>query len=191
MTLAIGLLLVTGMRRSELLGLAFDAIDLEASVVEIRRTVLDIDSQPVMREATKTLSSHRQVSIPAGLVERLRVRKVQLTERAMRVGPDYQRDPLLVFPSSDGSPMRPEYLSEQLRAVMRRVGIQGAQPVHGWRHTAATLLFGNGADVKTVQRRLGHSTPAITLDLYVHPLVERDQAAADYLGGLLEFRKGS
>ena len=53
------------------------------------------------------------------------------------------------------------------------------------RHTAATLLLGNGVDVKTVQTRLGHSTSAITLDFYAHAIPANDRAAADLMGGIL------
>jgi integrase len=186
MALAVGLLLVTGCRRSELLGLALDAVDLDTGVVEIRRAVVDIGGRPHLRETVKSRSSHRQVSLPAGLIEQLRSRRTHLTERALALGPQYQRNPFLLFPANDGSPLRPEALSDRLRVLMRHAGVHGAQPTHGWRHTAATLLFGSGADAKTVQNRLGHSTPAITLQLYVHPLHERDQAAADYLGDLLD-----
>jgi integrase len=74
----------------------------------------------------------------------------------------------------------------RLRRVMRRAGITGRPPAHGWRHTAATLLIDGGANVKTVQTRLGHATPAFTLATYVHPVDERDQAAGEQLAALLK-----
>jgi dGTPase len=56
-----------------------------------------------------------------------------------------------------------------MRQVMRRAKVTGPSPCHAWRHTSATALLDAGQNIKTVQARLGHSTPAITLALYVIP----------------------
>ena len=56
---------------------------------------------------------------------------------------------------------------------------------HELRHTHATLLIGNGVDIKTVQNRLGHAKAAFTLDIYAHPEDERDKAATEMFGSLL------
>ena len=69
----------------------------------------------------------------------------------------------------------------RLRRLMRRAGIAGRPPAHGWRHTAATLLIDSGANIKTVQTRLGHASAALTLATYVHPVDERDRAAGEQL----------
>ena len=82
----------------------------------------------------------------------------------------------------------PLNMTRRLRKLMRRAGIDGRPPTHGWRHTAATVLVSGGTDIKTVQTRLGHSTPAITLALYVHPTAERNQAAGEHLAELLKPR---
>jgi integrase len=165
----IATLLTTGMRRSELLGLAFDALDLDAGTVGIRRVVLEVGHEPVVRDMTKTDSSERTVSIPPMLVELLRLQKAHVLETAMKWGRGYRREPMFLFARPDGEPLPPMSLTLRLRQVMRRAGISGRPPAHGWRHTAATVLVGSGTDIKTVQTRLGHSTPAITLALYVHP----------------------
>jgi integrase len=73
-----------------------------------------------------------------------------------------------------------------MRRVMGTVGITGVQPTHGWRHTAATLLLDSGQNIKTIATRLGHSTPAITQALYVHPVAERDVESARHLGDFLK-----
>lgn len=56
---------------------------------------------------------------------------------------------------------------------------------HELRHTQATLLIGNGADIKTVQNRLGHSSASLTMDIYSHAIEQNDRTAADEIGGLL------
>src|SRR5262245_25093862 len=82
--------------------------------------------------------------------------------------------------------LQPMDMPLRLRQVMRRAGVQGRPPTHGWRNTAATLLVGSGTDVKTVQTHLGHSMPAITLALYVHPSDERDQVAGEQLASFVK-----
>jgi integrase len=81
--------------------------------------------------------------------------------------------------------MQPLGVTLHLRRLLRRAKITGVQPCHVWRHTAATALLDSGQNIKTVQARLGHLTPAITLALYVHPVDERDAKAAEHFGKLI------
>jgi integrase len=69
---------------------------------------------------------------------------------------------------------------------MGRAVIEGRPPTHGWRHTAATLLVDGGANIKTVQTRLGHATAGFTLATYVHSVDERDVAAGEQLAALIK-----
>jgi integrase len=186
MNTVVSLLLVSGIRRSELCGLAWDCVDLDAATITIRRAVLKIQNKPpVLREQPKTEAGWRTIGIPAGVVELLRAQKTHTLETALAWGKGYRRDPMFCFPTWAGAPMPPGIITLRLRQLMRRAGVTGRQPVHGWRHTSATLLIHSGENVKTVQTRLGHSTPAITMQLYVHPTVEADRSAADFLGTLL------
>ena len=63
----LALLLTTGLRRSELLGLTLEALDLEAAVLTVERTVTEIGSAVIVREITKTKSSRRTLAIPAAV----------------------------------------------------------------------------------------------------------------------------
>jgi len=182
----IAALLILGVRRSELLGVATDALDLDAGTLTIKRVVLSVDNQPVLRDVTRTDSSARTLTIPPALVDLLRAQKSRMLEAALFWGAGYRREPMFLFARPDGEPLDPHGLTVRLRRIMRSAGISGRPPTHGWRHTAATLLISGGTDIKTVQTRLGHSTPAITLSLYVHPTAERDQAAGEQLAGLLK-----
>jgi integrase len=158
-----------------------------AGTLTVKRAVLAIDkSPPLLRDKPKTKSSRRTLEIPLQLVELLRARLIHVKRDMLAWGKDYQRQPLLLFPGLAGAPMNPLQLTERLRTVLRRTGITSAQPVHGWRHTAATSLFDAGHHVKTVQARLGHASPAITLALYTHPVAERDREAAEHFGKLID-----
>lgn len=67
---------------------------------------------------------------------------------------------------------------------VRGTGYSGLVP-HALRHTQATLLIGEGADVKTVQARLGHASPNTTLAIYSHAIEANDRKAADAFGRIL------
>lgn len=67
---------------------------------------------------------------------------------------------------------------------VRGTGYSGLVP-HALRHTQATLLVGNGTDIRTVQARLGHASPDISLEVYTHPISENDCRAANLFDSLL------
>ena len=185
MTAMLALLLITGLRRSELLGLALDTLDLEAGTMSVRRTVTEVRGKAVLREIPKSKSALRTLSIPPEVVALLRAQRARVLELALQWGTEYSREPMFLFPGMAGVPMRPMAVTERLRQLCRRAKITGVQPVHGWRHATASLLIAGGTDVKTTQARLGHSTPVITLRLYTDVVDERDRAAGDRLAGYL------
>jgi integrase len=180
----LALLLTTGLRRSELLGLTLEALDLEAATLTVQRTVTET-RRVIVRETPKTKSSRRTLAIPAAVVTLLRAQKARVLEQALAWGSEYASGPRFLFPVNGGEPMRPLNLTARLRRLLRRAGVKGVQPVHGWRHATATLLIAGGADVKTTQSRLGHSSPAITLALYADKVDERDRAAGEALADYL------
>lgn len=182
----LALLLTTGLRRSEVLGLALDSIDFDAGTLSVRRTVTSVQGKPVLREVAKTKSSRRTLSVPAAVVTLLRAQKARVLEAALAWGPEYSRQPMFLFPGMAGAPMPPLNLTHRLRQFRRRASVgTDVAPVHGWRHAAATMMIASGVDVKTTQSRLGHSTPVITLQLYADKVDERDRAAGETLAGFL------
>ena len=83
-------LLTTGIRRSELLGLAWDAIDFDAGTLTIRRAVLEVDHQPLLVETTKTEASERTIIIPRLLIDLLREQKARVIQAALLWGKGYR-----------------------------------------------------------------------------------------------------
>jgi len=183
-------LLITGVRRSELLGLTWDAIDLERGTITIKRVVIEVDRLPVLREVPKSEGSERAIKIPPLLVELLQAQRTRGLEAALKWGKGYRRDPMFVFAQVNGEPLDPMSVTYRLRLLMRHAKVSGRAPTHGWRHTCATALIDAGVDTATVQARLGHSTPAITLSTYVHRTERRDTAAGEQLAALVERQSG-
>ncbi|WP_414814913.1 tyrosine-type recombinase/integrase [Rhizobium sp. IY2] len=184
MALLVALLMVCGMRRSEILGLAFDAIDLHSETISIFRTVVAGEKgEPILRdERAKSETSIRTISIPSEFVPMIRKHRTLMNEIILRWGKSYQREPLLLFPTFGGAALPPGVLTLRLRKLHQQAGVKGVAPTHGFRHGMASAMVASGIDIKTVSDRLGHSTTGFTLATYVHAVKGRDKAAADQLG---------
>ena len=189
MMLAIALLATTGMRRGELLGLAFDAIDMANATITIKRTVIEarVDGvrTRIIRPIAKTKASLRTFSIARELVDMLIEHRKRLLETALALGPTFAREPLYLFPGTDGLPIMPYLMTQRLDAVRKRAGVKGVDPVHGFRHAHATILLASGTNPVVVSKRLGHSSPAVTLSVYAHALPQSDQEAAESVAHLI------
>ena len=86
----------------------------------------------------------------------------------------------------DGTkPYRPDKATATLRALRAQAGLPTAR-LHDLRHFVATQMIGVGHDIRTVAGRLGHANPSTTLNIYSAFLKEKDRAAADGLGRLLD-----
>src|SRR5699024_5741294 len=87
----------------------------------------------------------------------------------------------LVFTGERGRPLRAQrFQNAALAGAARSLGLDGMHP-HALRHTAASLAIASGADVKVVQRMLGHKSATMTLDLYGHLFPDRLDEVADAL----------
>lgn len=157
--LAIRLAVVTGARRSELCGLDWADVDFNAGTLKIERAT--VDAGGIMHQ--KTTKTHASRTLP------LDAATLALLKQKRGIGPLLNTSPIT--------------LSRRLTALCASVGITGLG-WHSFRHFTATFLLGSH-DVKTVAARLGHANPNVTLSTYAHQLAERDQAAADAIGGVL------
>ena len=126
----------------------------------------------------------RNISLPRFAVDSLRQhRAAQLAER-LAMGPAWEEQGL-VFSNEVGKPIeRGNLVRRSFLPLLERAGLPRIR-FHDLRHTAATLLLSQGTHPKVVQERLGHSTIAVTLDVYSHILPTMQLEAATKLDGLL------
>jgi integrase len=187
-TLAIAsLLLATGLRRAELLGLTLEDLDLEHGLVHVRGTVVEVNGRPVVRDRGKSAAARRTLALPPTVVALLRAQKTRVQEDMLGSG---SRAGGFLFPGPGGQPMPPPWLTRRLKRLMRAAGISDPRaPCHAWRHTSGTLTFDATTNIKLVQARLGHANIATTMQLYVHPLAEREREAAAHFERLLGANK--
>jgi integrase len=175
-------LLATGLRRGEALGLRWDDVDLERRRLSIQRAVTVVDYEIQISEP-KTARGRRSVSIdPTTAAVLAAHRKRQLKER-MAWGPAWQ-DSGYVFTTEDGRVLHPQ----RVTLIFKRLGQQAGLPsirLHDLRHTAATLALTAGIHPKVVSERLGHATIGITLDTYSHVGETLQDEAATRVAGLI------
>ena len=172
------LLVTTGVREGEALGLLWSDVDLERGTVTIRRALQRLSGRSAFVEP-KTARSRRTVPIPpstrAVLAEH---RRRQLEEQTLADSVPRGRD--LVFCTADGDPLNASSVCIRLHRTLERLGLPQIR-VHDLRHTAATHLLVRGVHPKVVQDLLGHSTIAITLDTYSHVMPSLARDATEYM----------
>ncbi len=176
------LMLATGLRRGEALGLRWDAMDLDAGRLSVVSTLTVAKGKAFLAEP-KTSGSRRVVGLERHVVTALlKHRKAQAAER-LAAGPSWQ-DSGLVFTTPLGGWIHPQNLRRSFEAGIARAGVRRIR-IHDLRHTAATLALGGGAHPKLVQEMLGHADISITLDIYSHTTEEMHRDAAERIGRLL------
>ena len=174
---AFTILATTGMRRGEALGLRWGDIDFDSAQIAIVQTVSTVDSKVVVGQP-KTSGSRRTVYVHDATIRALRQQRQLQAEERLASGPAWDTDNDLVFRNLTGGPVNPDWFSRHFDKLVEKADVPRIR-LHDLRHTNATLSLKAGVHPKVVSERLGHSTVAITLDLYSHvtPGISCDAAA--------------
>lgn len=175
---------VTGMRRSEILGLRWQDVNFSRKTVSVNQTVLVRDGKSaVITNSTKTTSSRRTLSIDDSTVAMLREEKAYYLR--LKLKNPHVKDYGLVFPSENLTPICPDNVTHDVKRAFRDAGLPQFS-FHSFRHTSATLLLQAGINYKVVQQRLGHSSCATTMDIYAHVMSGADEQAAKVLESIVD-----
>jgi integrase len=167
--------LATGMRRGELVALRWKDIDLDGGKLRVEQS-LEQTRAGLRFKSPKTKHGRRTITIPPAVVSDLRAHWKAMQEQRLALGLGRSAPNDLVFTMWDGSPRKPNALTNDwLRAsaiIGRRINL------HALRHTHASSLIAAGIDILTISRRLGHANPKITLSVYGHLYGNTDDKAA-------------
>ena len=166
----------TGLRRSELLGLKWTDIDLDARTLSVQRS-LDRDGT---FNPPKRNKSRRTVKLTAQAAEALKGHRARQNEERLQLGSLWE-DWGLVFPNLSGKPMNADYLYHRgFKPLLERAELSGFT-FHSLRHTCATLLLSKNVNPKIVSEMLGHATISQTMDTYSHVMPGMREVAATAL----------
>ena len=172
------LILGTGLRIGEAMGLTWDDIDLEGQMLTVSRTHIEVkDPDNAMEKwhveynTPKTKSSIRTVPLLPGIVTMLEGIKEEQEANKAKLGAVYEVNNL-VFCTPFGKPFRANAVRKGIRRIGKKAGITGIHP-HCLRHTFATRGLENGIELKVMQELLGHSSISMTANLYTHVLPDK------------------
>lgn len=178
---------VTGVRRSELLGFCWDAIDLDAGTYRVaRKVVVDRNTHhPHLTDDLKTDHAYRSGRLPAAAVRILAAHKKVQSEQRLKAGGAWS-DHNLLFPDALGYPLNPETFSSrlrrlQIRACLDPVGFQAL------RHYVATALINGHVEEATIAQIMGHGNSAYTRRQYEDVYDAAKQNAAAVLADSVNF----
>lgn len=185
------LALFCGLRRGELIALEWSDFDFNNNTVSITKSTGIVDGSPITK-APKNKTSVRTVTMPQSVTVLLRQYKAEQQRTRMSLG-SYWKGANYVFIQTDGKQMYPSTPYHVFKDVLHRYNQNlpdGSEalpdiPLHGLRHTSATLLISQNIDVRTVSGRLGHAQTSTTMNIYAHSLQKMDEKAADTLDNIL------
>ncbi len=170
----------TGMRVGELLALRWKDVSLDRASLSVQATLQRTRDGSVTFASPKSAKSRRQIALSPTAVAALRRHRARQLEERLAAGGTWQNSDI-VFTDLVGRPLNGIHvLRYQFAPLLKRAGLPPMR-LHDLRHTCATLLLGRSINPKIVSEMLGHSTVAITLDLYSHVLPTMQQSAASAL----------
>lgn len=191
---AMYLLIFSGMRRGELMGLEWSDIDFENRVIHIKRTSQYVQHMGIITKSPKNETSYRTVKLSSMMFDLLRdyrqywqKLRENLSDRwnyfieiTLADGSKKSVRNDRLFIKDNSTPMNPDSLTDWTSKFVKRNNLPHFSP-HSLRHTHATLLINEGVSIPTVSRRLGHSSIATTSKIYVHAIQSADEIASDII----------
>ena len=178
-----------GLRRSEVLGLKWDAIDFENKTITIKHILTSVKldgKQTIVREdRAKTKSSLRSLPLVPRFETAFKELKEQQEENRRVCGDCYCTEYLdYIFVNGLGKIYHPEHVSQVFRNIIEENGFRKIR-FHDLRHSCASLLLANGVSLKEIQEWLGHSDIATTADIYSHLDFKSKISSANLMDGVL------
>ncbi|MEG2187944.1 MAG: site-specific integrase, partial [Clostridia bacterium] len=179
-------ILFTGIREGEAIGLTWDSVNFQTGVISINKQLQKRPKQdggfvfaPLKNDKVRSIA-------PAPFVMALlRQRRNEEARQRLLAGAawegwhsDRQRETAPVFTNEFGAHLHPQTVYNHFKKLVVQIGAPQAR-VHDLRHTFAVLSIQNGDDIKTIQGNLGHATAAFTLDVYGHVSEKMKKDSAD------------
>lgn len=179
--------IATGLRRGELLGLRWSAIDFDGQTVRVNWELQRHKGKGLVFVEPKTNRARRQVELGDDVIAMLREWRRSQSERRLLLGEAWVNLDV-VFDMGDGSPIDPDYFTKACKRTFLAAGLSPRVRLHDLRHAFGTLLFEAGVHPKLASAALGHASESFTMAVYQHliggPGDQVARAISDALPGL-------
>ena len=179
------LMIYSGFRRGEMLGLEWKDVDFDNNIISIRRTSNYLKPIGTYTDTTKTKRSQRTLKFPEQIMELLKLYKEEQDMQVLQLGDKWIESDRL-FVKWNGEPMYNGIPYSWLKRFCERNNIP-FHGIHSFRHTFASLLVNQGVDIVTVSGALGHSVVSTTSNIYCHMLDEARAKITDAITASLNF----
>ncbi len=177
------LLMITGCRRGEIMGLKWDRVDFTNSQIKIDSNLLYSSKKGIYEDSPKTKGSERYIKLPGETMKLLKEYRQWFLELKLKNGDRWQNTGFC-FVRDDGTPMFPDAITAWLRKFSMKHDLPHLNP-HAFRHTMASVLINSGQDIVSVSKRLGHAQTSTTLNIYAHVVAEADAKSAECLADVI------
>lgn len=187
--LALRLMLLTGLRPSEAVALRWKDIDLKNNVLSVRQSVTRTNGGGFVFKEPKSKKSIRKITLPETLIQRLQKHKKEQNKMIRyRKKKNYRfTDYDLIFATRFGTPVSANNLNKRdLKKILKKAKLDESLSLYCLRHSIASLLLADGANVKDVQELLGHATPSFTMNRYVHSIPDAKAKLASRFSKIIE-----
>jgi len=168
-----------GLRRSEVLGLKWEAIDFINKTFDIKHTVVRVDKVLHKKDSTKNKSSYRSLPMTDTIIQMFKMLKAKQAQYKLLQPRDYI-DEGYVFAKEDGSLINPNYVTKRFKGILTKNNLEIIR-LHDLRHSTASYLLYLGFSMKEIQIWLGHGDIGTTMNLYTHVDMEAKRNMADSL----------
>ncbi|MBR6100986.1 MAG: site-specific integrase [Ruminococcus sp.] len=157
-----------GLRRSEVVGLKWSAIDFSGRTVNIKHKVLQDGSDLKGFDVMKTKSSYRTLPLIPIVEQELIAERERQAEMKRVFGMSYNRNyEEYICVDAVGELIKPNYVTDHFKVILKQNGLRKIR-FHDLRHSCASLLLANGVQMKLIQEWLGHSDISTTSNVYSH-----------------------
>jgi integrase len=182
------LLMLTGCRRGELLGLKWSSVDFKNHQIKIENNLLYSAERGIYEETTKT-GKTRMVKLPQEAITLLSQYKAWYEKQRKLNGDRWQsgekwKNSNFVFVQETGEPMHPDSLTDWLDKFSTRHELPHINP-HAFRHTFASILISKGIDIVTVSKTLGHEKVSTTTDIYAELMKQASEEASECIADVI------
>lgn len=186
--LILHLLLVTGGRRGEVMGLTWDCIDFTFNRIHIEKCVYYESDVGVYVDKPKTEKAIRYIRLPDQTMEMIKQYQTEYYLPLKAASDKKWNETGFLFISENGDnigkPMHPDSVTGYCNDFSNKYGLKHINP-HAFRHTAASMLYFAGMDTISIANHLGHAKPSTTQNIYAHVMAEAESRIADCMGDII------